>query len=189
VQPEFRKALGNSFNSDYDEQPRYNGTIGDARARPLGNFSDTAYAYLHKNILVVTVDPFYQEDPNKKISQAGTVAMRITGYQLDWLDQVLGEGRKLPQVKHIFVQAHVPVLHPVKKSRSSGQMMEDEEKSDFWKTLRKYNVDIYFTGEVSGKIHLTAGVRSCSPSYNSIHVSNQSFFSTCTGAPQHSDEG
>lgn len=149
LQPEFRKALGDNFNLDYDGQPRYNGTIGDAPARPSGSFSDTVYAYLHKNILVVTVDPFFQEAPNKQISDAGTVAMRIVGEQLNWLDSVLSEGRKHPQVKHIFVQAHVPVLHPVKKSRSSGQMMEMEEKSDFWKTLQKHEVDIYFTGEVS----------------------------------------
>jgi hypothetical protein len=75
--------------------------------------------------------------------------MRITGEQVVWLDAVLSEARQLPQVKHIFVQSHVPVLHPVKKTRSSGQMLENEERSDFWKVLRKYSVDVYFTGEVS----------------------------------------
>ena len=148
AQPEFRKALGDSFNSDYNGVSRYDGTIGNIPARPLGDYSDTAFATVHKNILIVTVDPFYQESPFEKISKAGTVAMRITGEQLEWLDLVLEEGRKLPEVKHVFVQAHVPVLHPVKKSRSSGQMMEGEERSEFWKTLQRHEVDIYFTGEV-----------------------------------------
>ncbi len=141
--------MGDSFNNDYDGKPRYNGTIGHAPARPVGVFSDTVYAYVHKNILVVTVDPFYQKSPKEEISEAGTVTMRIVGDQLAWLDDVLSEARALPEIKHIFVQAHAPVLHPVRKSRSSGQMMEMEENSDFWKVLRNHTVDIYFTGEVS----------------------------------------
>lgn len=149
LQPEFRKALGNAFNLDYNGESRYKATIGTAPGRPIGSkYSETAYAYLHKNTLIVTVDPFYQESPEKEIAPSGTVAMRITGDQLVWLDNVLGEGRKLNAVKHIFVQAHVPVLHPVRKTRSSGQMMEKEENSDFWIILRKHEVDIYFTGEV-----------------------------------------
>ena len=126
--------------------------IGNSTSRPIDTmFNDTVYAYVHKNTMIVTLDPFYQESPYQEISEAGSVAMRITGDQLAWLDNVLAEGRKLPEVKHVFVQAHVPVLHPVRKTRSSGQMMEGEEKSAFWDTLRKHHVDIYFTGEVSFK--------------------------------------
>jgi hypothetical protein len=150
LQPEFRKALGDQLNVGYDKKNRYDGMIGNVPARPLNStFSDTAYAYMHKNALIVTVDPFYQESPYVEIAPSGTVAMRITGEQVVWLDAVLSEARQLPQVKHIFVQSHVPVLHPVKKTRSSGQMLENEERSDFWKVLRKYSVDVYFTGEVS----------------------------------------
>lgn len=150
LQPEFRKALGDQLNVDYNKRSRYDGMIGKAPARPLNStFIDTVYAYIHKNVLIVTVDPFYQESPYKEIAPSGTVAMRITGEQLTWLDAVLAEARQLPEVKHIFVQAHTPVLHPVRKTRSSGQMLEDEEKSEFWEVLRKYSVDVYFTGEVS----------------------------------------
>ena len=149
AQPEFRKALGDKFNVDFNGQHRYNGMIGNALARPHNStFSDTAYAYLHKNTMIVTVDPFYQESPYTEIARSGTVAMKVTGDQLTWLDNVLGEARKLPKIKHIFVQGHTPVLHPVRKSRSSGQMLEGEEKSEFWQTLRRHKVDIYFTGEV-----------------------------------------
>jgi hypothetical protein len=150
AQPEFRKALGDKFNLDLNGQHRYNGNIGNATARLQNStYSDTVYAYVHKNTMIVTLDPFYQESPYNNIAMSGTVAMRIVGDQLDWLDNVLGEARKLPEIKHIFVQAHTPVLHPVRKSRSSGQMLEGEETSEFWKTLRKHNVDIYFAGEVS----------------------------------------
>jgi len=142
--------LGNAFNVDFNGKHRYNGTIGNAFARPFNStFSDTVYAHVHKNTMIVTVDPFYQESPFVIIAPSGTVAMKITGDQLDWLDSVLGEARKLPEIKHIFVQGHTPVLHPVRKNKSSGQLLEDEERSEFWKTMRKHNVDIYFAGEVS----------------------------------------
>jgi hypothetical protein len=150
LQPEFRKALGNQLNVDYNKRNRYDGMIGNVTARPLNStFSDTVFAYIHKNAMIVTVDPFYQESPYKEIAPSGTVAMRITGEQLEWLDAVLSEARQIPHVKHIFVQSHVPVLHPVRRTRSSGQMMEKEERSEFWQTLRKHSVDVYFTGEVS----------------------------------------
>jgi hypothetical protein len=142
--------LGDQFNVDFNEEPRYNGTIGNAPTRLFNStFSDTVYAYVHKNTMIVTVDVFYQESPFVEIAPSGTVAMRVTGDQLDWLDSVLGEARKLPEIKHIFVQGHTPVLHPVRKNRSSGQMLENEERSELWKTMRKHNVDIYFAGEVS----------------------------------------
>jgi hypothetical protein len=64
------------------------------------------------------------------------------------LDHVLSEARKDSSIKHIFVQAHLPVLQPVRRVNSSGMLMDDEMESDFWKTLRKHKVDIYFAGEV-----------------------------------------
>mmetsp|Transcript_9756 Transcript_9756/g.18332 ORF Transcript_9756/g.18332 Transcript_9756/m.18332 type:complete len:962 (-) Transcript_9756:1208-4093(-) len=149
LQPEYRKTLGDQLNMDYNQKSRYDGMIGNVPARPMNStFTDTTYAYIHKNALVVTVDPFYQESPFIDIAPSGTVAVRITGEQLEWLDAVLSEARQLPEVKHIFVQAHTPVLHPVRKTRSSGQMLDQEERSDFWNILRKHSVDVYFSGEV-----------------------------------------
>ncbi len=148
--------MGMAFNRDRNDYIRYRKKIGSIPSRPVGSiFSETSYAYVHKNALIVTVDAFYQESPNKQISEMGTVANRIVGEQLEWLDNILSEGRTLSEVKHIIVQAHAPVLHPVRKNRSSGQMMELEEKSEFWLTLKKYDVDIYFTGEVRIKLRIS----------------------------------
>ena len=72
----------------------------------------------------------------------------MTGAHLDWLDKVLQAGNEESAVKHIFVQGHFPVLYPVRKNKSSGQIMSYNENSEFWKMLRKHNVDIYFCGEV-----------------------------------------
>ena len=150
LQPQFRQAMGDVFNSDRNGYKRYRDNIGDASARPTNTqFSDTAYAYVHKNTLIVTVDAFYQVNADTEISHLGTVANRIVEGQLDWLRNVLEQARLNSEIQFKVVQSHVPVLHPVRKNRSSGQMMELEENSDFWKTLREFEVDIYFTGEVS----------------------------------------
>jgi hypothetical protein len=82
------------------------------------------------------------------IGLQGSVTGAVTGKHLEWLDHVLSEGRKDSSIKHIFVQAHLPVLQPVRRVNSSGMLMDDEMESDFWKTLRKHKVDIYFAGEV-----------------------------------------
>ena len=149
-QPEFRKAFANAFNVD----PRtdrffYDKPIGKAPSRPLGTpYANTSYAYRYKNVLFVTVDVFYQEAPDKKIGMQGSVTGAVVGKHLEWLDHVLSEAHKDASIKHIFVQSHLPVLQPVRRVNSSGMLMDGEMESDFWKTLRRHKVDIYFAGEV-----------------------------------------
>ena len=149
-QAEFREAFANVFNVNPDGgQFIYDKPIGEAASRPLGTkYEATSYAYQHKNVLFVTVDVFHQEDPDKKIGMQGTVTGAVTGKHLAWLDHVLSEAGKDASIKHIFVQAHLPVLQPVRRINSSGMLMDGEMESDFWKTMRKHNVDIYFAGEV-----------------------------------------
>jgi len=149
-QEEFREAFANGFNVDPDGGKfMYDKPIGKAPSRPLGTkYEGTSFAYQHKNVLFVTVDAFYQEDPDKTIGPQGSVTGTVVGKHLEWLDHVLSEARKDASIKHIFVQAHLPVLQPVRRVNSSGMLMDDEMKSDFWNTLRKHKVDIYFAGEV-----------------------------------------
>jgi Concanavalin A-like lectin/glucanases superfamily len=149
-QAEFREAFANVFNINPDGgQFIYDEPIGEAASRPLGTkYEATSYAYQYKNVLFVTVDVFHQEDPDKNIGKQGSVTGAVTGKHLKWLDHVLSEARKDSSIKHIFVQAHLPVLQPVRRVNSSGMLMDDEMESDFWKTLRKHQVDIYFAGEV-----------------------------------------
>ena len=149
-QAEFRQAFASGFNINPDGgRFRYDKPIGEAASRPLGTkYEGTSFAYQHKNVLFVTVDAFYQEDPDKAIGPQGSVTGTVVGKHLEWLDHVLSEARKDASIKHIFVQAHLPVLQPVRRVNSSGMLMDDEMESDFWKTLRKHEVDIYFAGEV-----------------------------------------
>ena len=149
-QPEFRKALADVFNVDPNTgRFIYDKPIGKAPSRPLGTpYENTSYAYQYKNVLFVTVDVFHQANPNKKIGLQGSVTGAVVGKHLAWLDQALSEARKDASIKHVFVQSHLPVLQPVRRVNSSGMLMDDEMESDFWKTLRKHKVDIYFAGEV-----------------------------------------
>lgn len=147
-QAEFRQTFAKGLNFK-DGTFIYNKPIGDATSRPLGTpYEETSYAYQHKNVLFVTMDVFYQEDPTKRIGPQGTVTGTVVGKHLEWFDHVLSEARKDDSIKHIFVQSHLPVLQPVRRVNSSGMLMDGEMESDFWKTMRKHDVDIYFAGEV-----------------------------------------
>lgn len=149
-QPQFREAFSREFNrSPVDGRFLYDEPIGKAASRPLGTkYEETSYAYRYKNVLFVTVDAFHQEDPDKKIGVEGSVTGTVTGPHLQWLEKVLSEARKDAGIKHIFVQSHLPVIYPVRKVNSSGMMMDGGMDSPFWETLRKYEVDLYFAGEV-----------------------------------------
>ena len=117
-------------------------------SRPIGtDFEDSSYAYIHKNVLIVTMDIFYQKSPSENIGMAGTVTGQVNDEHLNWFNKVLSAGRNHTDVKHIFVQAHFPVLFPVRKSKNSGMYMDFLEESDFWKAMRQHKVDIYFSGE------------------------------------------
>jgi len=149
-QPQFREAFAREFNMDPDGGDfLHKDSIGKAASRPLGTkYENTSYATRHKNVLFVTVDAFHQEDPNKRIGDEGSVTGTVVGEHLQWLENVLSEARKDAGIKHIFVQAHLPVIYPVRKVNSSGMLMDDNTENPFWKLLRKYKVDIYFAGEV-----------------------------------------
>lgn len=117
--------------------------------RPVGTaFENTAYAIRHKNVLIVTVDVFRQDDPNVSIdSKTGSVRTDVVGEQLAWLDAVLLSASTDPQIDHVIVQGHVPVLVPVRTLNSSGLTMPGAGDSEFWQTLSRNAVDLYFAGE------------------------------------------
>ena len=148
LQPEFRQAFGKNFNLGYDDKFKFTSAIGNSASRPLGTpYAETSFAIVHRNTLIVTVDVLYQQSPYVEIGSLGTVSGEVNGAHLQWLDNLLAEGSKLPEVKHIVVQGHFPVLFPVRKTKSSGIYMDRNEESSFWKVLRKHPVDIYFAGE------------------------------------------
>lgn len=101
----------------------------------------TAFFWVHKNALFVSVDVF-----EKGKSKQGEIAAGVTGKQLTWFENVLKTHRD--KVDHIIVMGHTPILRPVRKFSSSGMLTEQGPESAFWKTMAKYRVDLYLCGEV-----------------------------------------
>jgi type 1 glutamine amidotransferase len=100
----------------------------------------TAFWLNHENTLFISVDVF-----EKGTGPQGSIVPKVTGAQLEWLDQVVTSN---PSVQHIVVMGHTPVLGPVAKESSSGLMLEGGQESPLWQTLKKHKVDLYLCGEV-----------------------------------------
>jgi hypothetical protein len=101
----------------------------------------TAFYWLHRNALFVSVDVF-----EKGKSNQGEIAAGVTGKQLAWFEKVVGEHG--PKVDHIVVMGHTPILRPVRTFSSSGMLTVKGHDSDFWKLMAKHDVDLYLCGEV-----------------------------------------
>lgn len=146
---DYKAAFARHFTLDAEGQPLYDKT-------PHGTpFANTSYAVRHKNLLIVSVDEFRQDDPTTTIDGAtGSVRNDVTGDHLAWLDGVLADAREKPHIRHVIVQGHVPVLTPVRRQNSSGLTFRGAANSDFWNVLVEHQVDLYFAGEVHD---MTAG--------------------------------
>lgn len=101
----------------------------------------TAFYWVHKNTLFVSVDVF-----EKGKSNQGAIAAGVTGKQLEWFEEVLRKYRT--KVDHIVVMGHTPILRPVRKFSSSGMLTVKGRESAFWQTMVKHDVDLYICGEV-----------------------------------------
>ena len=154
---DYRASFVESFNLNDDGSFKFDEPIGSALSRPIGTpFEYTSFAHVHKNALFVTIDAFHRVtfdgnnyfDRENGFGGEGYITCTVTGDHLSWFESVLEAGKSDNSIKHIFVQAHVPVLQPVRKSDCSGQFMDGGTDSAFWKAMRKYGVDVYFPGEV-----------------------------------------
>jgi len=91
------------------------------------------------NTLIVTLNVFDQE----LLAQHGQAD--VTEDQLEWIDSLLN---RMKEKTFKVVQAHTPILGPVRKESSSGLMLKDGRDSKLWQLMRKHNVDLYLCGEV-----------------------------------------
>jgi Laminin G domain./Calcineurin-like phosphoesterase. len=155
--PSYRQAVADGYNKDAELNFLYTEKIGMAESRPLGTeYEETSYAYRYKNSLFITIDAFKTAIDNETnyidrvngLGGEGTITGDVDGPHLEWFENVLVEARKNETIRHIFVQAHLPILQPVRKVSTSGQFMDGAENSKFWKIMNQYGVDIYFAGDV-----------------------------------------
>jgi uncharacterized protein YneR len=154
--PDFRKSFTDALYRDSDGKYIFeNGFIGTAPPTPYGTpFEYTSFAHVHKSVLFVTVDVYYQISNtlffhrSEGLGGEGVITGDVAGSHLEWFEHVLQQAEKDPTIKHIIVQAHVPILNPVRKVSSSAMFFDRGENSPFWKLMVKYGVDLYFAGEV-----------------------------------------
>ncbi|MGK9477802.1 metallophosphoesterase family protein [Melioribacter sp. OK-6-Me] len=95
-----------------------------------------AYYYRENDLLLITVETF------EVVSD--TMNLGVIGEQLDWLKKVLSENQ---DAKFKIVQGHVPIWGNINARSSSKLMLNGGKESEFYKTLRDYNVDLYLAGE------------------------------------------
>jgi len=100
----------------------------------------TAFWWRHKNVLFISTDVFEEGESDQGLIKAG-----VSGNQLSWLKKILEENS---DVDHKIVLGHAPILGPVRKWSSSGLMIKEGRDSEFWQTMKQYNVDAYLCGEV-----------------------------------------
>ncbi len=174
----FKEAFSRAYTLDSAGNSLYDGFIGQIPQRPVGTpYEHTSNAFIHKNVMVVTIDIYTFESPSERLdSVRGTVSLDITGDHYKWLDQVLSAGNQIDSVDFIIVQCHHPVLLPIRKHQTSHMTVLNEENSNLWKLLRKHNVDLYYAGEVhaltpsvdqeSGIIQIVHGSFLGSPTHN-----------------------
>jgi len=154
--PSYRKGFSDGYSSDSEGNFLFTTKIGNADSRPLGTvWENTSYAYAHKNCLFITIDAFKSmgDDQNymdreKGRGGEGTITCDVDGKHLEWFEEVLVEAGKNDTIQHIFVQAHLPIIQPVRKVHSSGQFMDDADENTFWQVMNKHKVDVYFAGDV-----------------------------------------
>jgi 3',5'-cyclic AMP phosphodiesterase CpdA len=123
--PAFRRAF-----RDYLRMP-LNGPEG---------LEGTAYHFLHKNTLFLSVDVF---EPGE--GEQGDMVIRVSGSQLEWFKETLAANI---DVDHIVVMGHTPILGPVRKETTSGLMLEGGRRSALWRAMVLGDVDLYLCGEV-----------------------------------------
>eukprot|EP00979_Chaetoceros_neogracilis_P015425 scaffold5896_cov220-Chaetoceros_neogracile.AAC.2 len=68
----YRQAFTSDFNNDYDGNIKYDIYIGDVSASPVGmTYAKSSYAYIHRNMLIVTVHILHHDGPNTIIGSLG----------------------------------------------------------------------------------------------------------------------
>jgi DNA repair exonuclease SbcCD nuclease subunit len=123
--------------------PSFKKAFRDYMKMPLNgpeHMKGTAFYFLHKNTLFVSIDVFERGKGHE-----GEIVAQVTGKQLKWLKKTLADHS---DVNHVIVMGHTPILGPVRQRSSSGLMLEKGRQSPLWQSMAKHTVALYLCGEV-----------------------------------------
>lgn len=114
--------------------------LGPKVSRPRGVHRTTAYAVRPRpDVQLVTLNVFDITPQRQRI--------RVDAAQMRWLRNVLAKAKR-DRVPWVIVQGHTPILFPVRVRGSSGLHYDGGARSELWKVFKKYDVDLYLSGEV-----------------------------------------
>ncbi len=139
---DFREGFQKELNRYENGNFMYTDPIGSVPSRPIGTiYENTSYARKYKNVLFVTVDCFHTMgygfiDRENGLGGEGTVNISVEGEHLSWVERVLIARQNDPSIKHVIVQAHVPIVQSVRKVRCSGQFFDRGEESKYFYAAR-----------------------------------------------------
>ncbi len=123
--------------------PAFKRAFRDHMKMPLNgpeHMKGTAFYFVHNNTLFVSVDVF-----EEGTSEQGNMAIQVTGKQLQWCEETVD---KHPNVDHVIVIGHTPVLGPVRNNSPTALMLDKGRESPFWQAMVKHKVDLYLCGEM-----------------------------------------
>lgn len=141
----------NDFKKEFARALTYrvDGTRKYIRHPPNGTYAaDTAYAKRLPsendwNTLLITCDVF------RKVGDANNNVHADIGWsQLDWIGREIDAARKAKPGCWVIVQAHTPVIMPVRFFHSSNLPYYGGTKSPFWSLLKQKKVDLLLHGEM-----------------------------------------
>ena len=124
-----RGNIARAFGAEFSRQ------MGMPRNGPEGHIGRSFFVR-QDNLLVITLDTF--EDAGKRF------AYTVGDKQLQWMNKVLTDNK---DAQFVIVQAHLPIVGPVKSKNSSASMLKDGTNSGLWKLMVRHNVDVYLCGE------------------------------------------
>ena len=179
--PDYRQAYVDGFFREGQQTGEYlfTDTIAGAPSRPFGTpFEGSSFAYRFKNLVVISVDAFKLVgnglanyiDREQGFGGEGAITCDVSGEHLVWFENILIAARQDSTIRHIFVQAHLPIMQPVRKVDCSGQFLDGADRSEFWRLMNSYQVDIYFAGEV----HSNTVSKTKAPNSNLIQIVSRS---------------
>ncbi len=139
--PRRKRALAADFKAEFARE-----FTTDSAGRPLiadhprGPARLTAYAGRPTpDVQVVTLDVFDITPARAKV--------KVDRRQMTWLRDVLRRAQR-DDVQWVVVQAHVPIIYPVRTRASSRLHYPGGTNSQLWKVFKRFGVDLYLTGEV-----------------------------------------
>jgi len=140
--PAFRQQFAQHLLRDAGGQRRF-------ADHPRGRAAKTAYAVRPTpDLQLVSLDVFDITPARERIG--------LDPDQAAWLEGVLRRARD-DGVRWVVVQGHVPIAYPVPTRGSSRLHYPGGTDSALWRTLERYDVDLYLAGEAHDVSAVTVG--------------------------------